>query len=321
MYTPPRVVFTPRWTSVGVALVLCGCDVDLIEVTNAPDDQAIGLLVDGVDVATNTAVDDATYDVASPLVAIDNMTSTAPGDSEVTVFTNHRPPALLDPAPWTPGPDVASVQLANKLDLAVTVWIVTGPFQDQRDRAIDACVTTSSIWNTERMGAGFSTFQIKDATDDDDADAYSDFDCSMRADLQNDIGRDPGRINIYYVGTVDGGRGRGQACSIGSDFVAMADRSGDELLSHELGHNFDLLHVDAATGFDQSNIMHSASSRREFVTEGQLFRAHLRSDSALNDTYNARPGLPTRECGHSAANADCPGIGKRIWADGTFPAN
>jgi len=302
-------------------MTLSACDLDQVSVSNAPDDQAVGVLVDGIEVASGAVVDDATYDVHHPVLLLENHTSSAAGDSEVVVFTNRRPPALLDPAPWTSGSDVAVVPLQDKMGLAVTVWIVKGPFEDQRERAIDACVTTSSIWNSERMGAGFSTFDIKDATGDADADDYFDFDCSMRADMQDDIGRDAGRINIYYVETVDGGVGRGQACSIGSDFVAMAERSGDELLSHELGHNFDLLHVNALADFDQTNIMHSASSTRAFVTEGQLFRAHLRSGSAINDTYGARPGLPLRECGHTTANADCPGIGKRIWADGTFPAN
>ncbi|MBL4685402.1 MAG: hypothetical protein JKY37_12480 [Nannocystaceae bacterium] len=304
-----------------LVLTLAACDLDLVSVTNAPDDRAIGIMVDGVDVASGTVVDDSTYDIDAPILFLENLRSDAAGDSEVVVFTNRRPPALLDPAPWTPGRDVAKVQLSNELGLAVTVWIVKGPFDDQRARAIDACVTTSSIWNSERMGAGFSTFSIKDATGDGEADNYFDFDCSMRVDLEDDIGRDAGRINIYYVGTVDGGVGRGQACSIGSDFVAMAERTGDELLSHELGHNFDLLHINGLADFDQTNIMHNASSTRSFVTEGQLFRAHLRSGSALNDTYGARPGLPLRECAHTAANSKCPGIGKRIWADGTFPAN
>ncbi len=60
---------------------------------------------------------------------------------------------------------------------------------------------------------------------------------------------------------------------------------------------------------------------RAFITEGQLFRAHLNGNSALNGVYNARAGEPTRTCGHNADNNDCPVLNTRIWADGAFPAN
>jgi hypothetical protein len=121
---------------------------------------------------------------------------------------------------------------------------------------------------------------------------------------------------------VDGGASRGQACAIGSDFVAMGQSTLSDLLSHEIGHDFNLTHTDADANFDQTNIMHSASSTRAFISEGQLLRAHMSAASALNDTYNARPGQPTRNCPYSNTATDqCPAIQKRIWADGTFPAN
>lgn len=171
------------------------------------------------------------------------------------------------------------------------------------------------------MGVRFSEFEIVDATGDSDASNYFDFTCANKTGIQNDIGKRANRINIYYVDTVDGGTSRGQACSIGSDFVAMGRTTGDELLSHELGHDFALQHIDTTSNFDQTNIMHSASNTRAFVTEGQVFRAHLRSDSAINSIYGARPGKPTRDCAHTADSATCPRINKRIWADGTFVAN
>src|SRR5438046_890032 len=83
-----------------------------------------------------------------------------------------------------------------------------------------------------------------------------------------DIGKTAGGINIYWVDTVDGGTGRGNACNIGSDFVAIGSANGLELLSHELGHDFALQHVDGQATFDQTNIMHSASNTRQFITEG-----------------------------------------------------
>ena len=67
--------------------------------------------------------------------------------------------------------------------------------------------------------------------------------------------------------------------------------------------------------------MHSASSVRAFRTDGQVFRAHLRSASAVNAVYGARPALPLRNCDRDTPVLDCPVIAKRVWADGPRPAN
>ena len=241
--------------------------------------------------------------------------------NEIIAFTNHRPVAISQNVLWTSGFEQIPLAYANKMKLAVKVWIVHGPFNTTKTTAINACITTSNIWNSERMGLDFSTFEIVDATGDAQAATYLDFTCTQQANIKTDIGFTAGRINIYYVRTVDGGADRGQACQIGSDFVAIASGSGSELLSHELGHCFSLQHIDGDGNFDQTNIMHSASSIRQYVTEGQLFRAHLRTNSAINFVYNARPGLPTRDCAHSTNTDACPAIQKRIWADGSFPAN
>jgi hypothetical protein len=115
---------------------------------------------------------------------------------------------------------------------------------------------------------------------------------------------------------VDGGTGRGRAC--GRDFIVMAERSGLELLSHEIGHSFSLGHGDNDPLFDQSNVMHSASTRRQFLTEGQLFRSHYNSTSALRSVYGARTG-PPRDCPDGIASPSCPRLARRLWADGIFP--
>ena len=104
--------------------------------------------------------------------------------------------------------------------------------------------------------------------------------------------------------------------------MAIAAGAGSELLAHELGHDLALEHIDdRVADFDPTNIMHSASNIREFLTEGQLFRAHLRQNSALNLVYGARPGLPIRNCDRDTLTLDCPSIAKRLWADGVFPPN
>ncbi|HZQ60474.1 MAG TPA: hypothetical protein VFC24_03940, partial [Casimicrobiaceae bacterium] len=114
----------------------------------------------------------------------------------------------------------------------------------------------------------------------------------------------------------------GNACSIGGSFVAIAAGAGAELLAHELGHDLALEHIDDLAGqFDMTNVMHSASNTRAYFTEGQLFRAHVRSASAINALFGARSGQPTRDCDRDTLTIACPSIAKRIWADGAFGPN
>jgi hypothetical protein len=138
--------------------------------------------------------------------------------------------------------------------------------------------------------------------------------------MQTAIGARPGRINVYLVGLVDGSISRGNACIVGGGFAAIAAGAGAELLAHELGHDFALEHIDdLVADFNQGNVMHSASNIRQYLTEGQTVRAHLRPNSAINQVYALRPGLPTRNCDRDTLTLDCPAIRKRLWADGALP--
>ena len=294
-------------------LLLAACG-DAVQLNNTSGSEN-GLLVDGQ--FQTGATNDHTFAATGTKIGIGKIDASA---GEVVAFTNFRPVAITTPVNWTNSDETATVNFANEMLIPVKVWIVKGPFSTQRTRAINTCITTSGIWNSERMGVDFNPFEVVDATTNPNAANYLAFDCTKRTGIETDIGKTAGRINIYWVDTVDGGTGRGQACNIGSDFVAIGSANGLELLSHELGHDFSLQHVDGQVTFDQTNIMHSASNTRQFITEGQLFRSHLNTTSALNFVYNARPGQPTRNCGHAQADAQCPALNKRIWADGAFPA-
>ena len=185
--------------------------------------------------------------------------------------------------------------------------------------------TAQQIYTDERMGVHMPV-EIVDATTNPKAATYASFACGAAnatvTAIQADIGARQGRLNVYLVGLVDGSTSRGNACAIGGSFVAIAAGSGAELLAHELGHDFGLEHIDDLTSdFGMTNVMHSASSYRQFFTEGQTFRAHLRPNSAINQVFNLRPGLPTRNCDRDTLTLDCPPIKKRLWDDGSWPAN
>ena len=317
-FSQPSSAFRLQLTLVLAVLSvsLAGC-ADKVTLSNTSASDK-GIMVDGQ--SSSGQVNDRSQVLATngPF-GVGELTA-SPTSNEVVAF-NSMHPVAVQTVTWTGSDDNITVAMPNTILVPVKVWIVQGPFAAQRTRAINACITTSSIWRNDRMGVDFNPFEIVDATADPQAANYLTFDCSKRAGIEADIGKTAGRINIYWVNTVDGGTGRGQACQIGSDFVAMGSATGDELLSHELGHDFALQHVDGQATFDMTNIMHSASNTREFITEGQLFRAHLRTNSALNAIYAARPGLPTRNCAHGDDTDQCPRLNKRVWADGAFPAN
>jgi hypothetical protein len=299
--------------------LIAGCD-DTVNVTNSSG-QPMGLMVDGQD--SSGVLNDRGFVSSASAIGVGAL-SLAPQANEVVGFTNDRPPKYLN-TPWTNSSDQFNLDFRSVIGIPVTVWIVKGPFADQRQHAIEACIRTSAIWHNERMGVIFRPFTIIDATGDPEAPAHFAFPNGDLGDvvwkpLRDDIGFVPGQLNIYWVDTVNGGTGNGWS-NFGAQ-IAMGKNTGDELLSHEIGHAFSLTHVDGDANFNVENIMFSASNTRQYATEGQLFRAHLNPTSILDAVYNARPGELTRNCTYSnTATAFCPAIQKRLWADGGFPAN
>lgn len=305
--------------------LVAACD----EVTVKNSSGDVGLLVDGA--SGSSAVNDrgrvasGSGDVTIDVGSLDSASS--PNRNEAIGFGEDRAVTRVS-TPWTSSnSDAFNLSLANRISVPVTVWIVQGPFGDQRDHAIDACVETSAIWDAERMGIRFSQFTIKNATADPDIDSAildsTGGDNRNWDDFSDDIGFDANRINVYWIDTVEGSTTTGW-----SDFggrIVMGRNTGDELLSHELGHALSLFHPSncgvADPDFNGTNVMWPCSSSREFLSEGQIFRAHFNSNSSINNLYGARPGLPTASCGSSGQTAECPILERRLWADGAFPAN
>ncbi len=299
------------------ALAATGC-ADQLNISNGSGNE-VGVLVDGQD--GGGAVNDRGFLTAGASVGVGTLSSGA--SNEAVGFTQGRPPRLIS-TPWTGGDDAFNLDFKNAIRIPVTVWIVKGPFAAQRQHAIDACIRTSAIWSAERVGVDFNQFQVIDATADPQAAAHfafpnGDIGDSVWQPLRDDIGFTAGRLNIYWVDTVNGLTTNGWS-NFGNQ-IAMGRLTGDELLSHEIGHSFSLTHSDTDANFDQTNVMWSASNSRQFLSEGQLFRAHLNPTSTINATYAARPGETTRTCNFADATAGCPTIQRRLWADGTFPAN
>lgn len=271
----------------------------------------------------------------STLATIDvGRLTAAPNRNEVIAFSQSRPVAIAPNVPWTVLSDTVNLSFSNEIAIPVTIWVVEPPFA--ATSASNHCAAAVAIWTAERMGVTLAPngCDIRDATSATGISQFqggsaTSFKCGSDEQLiQKAIPPVAGRINAYIVHSVSAppATGTGAATSCGrTDFEAMGSDALDGTFVHELGHNFSLIHVDTMPDFDQTNIMYSQSSVRQYFTEGQTFRANVtpavpatqQPGSAINTVYNARPGQLTRDC----ITDPCPVLDKRIWADGMFPPN
>ena len=293
----------------------------------------IGLLVDGK-LGKSNANDQTYVSAISPAVIGQFSVINGNKPNEIMAFTADRPMAIVSPVAWTTGNDNIGVTFPNKILIPVTVWVVYGDYATVQSKAANDLLTTSTIYGTERVGVDFSTVTFMDATANPLAPNYYDVTTTpQEVDMKNGIGFVSGQINLYYTRSfiVNGQQYTNIAQAIrpsaGGPMVAVGSTFITNGLAHEIGHLFELSHVHSGVAtqwFDFSNVMsQNGSPNSRFLTEGQVLRMHLTSGSALNATYHARPGQLIRDCDPTSTTSTdtCPGVQKRIWADGTYPAN
>jgi hypothetical protein len=205
------------------------------------------------------------------------------------------------------------------------VWIVTAPgtFGVEAVQALSAVIQAGALFDQERLGLDFNLIEVRDATGNPNQGSF--LNVTTLAGLEPLIGHVKGRFNVYWVPAVNGGSGNGIAEVAHGDSLAVGNNAAPGLLAHELGHNLALDHVDGDVRFDGTNVMMSAGGSRLFLTEGQDYRAHIRSISAIRSpqVYGLRPTMPIIDtCNIASTTRNCPKADKRIWADGaTWPPN
>lgn len=294
-----------------------GCDAvlpifeqDAIVVQNAPDGDLIRVMIDCAALNISgvlAAVNDTSFSLSGGgglaifgLGDLREMSprpfgeTTLPGTNELVVFAPGRAPSLIEGIEWTPEIDVIEVRLRNPITIPTKVWI---PSSFSRTPIEDARTTANQIWNDEGVGARFGTFEYAvpvlkpgesippPPTDTSDAVWRDEFIGSY--ELAHD------KLNIFVFDQVSGLSTNGYYfTSTGPsgeliDIIVVGRNPGNTLLAHEAGHGFGLEHTDdpvfvrATSDFDNQNVMHSASNSRRYMTEGQIFRAHAKSESML----------------------------------------
>jgi hypothetical protein len=299
-----------------IATAACAQDdqPDRLAFGNVLPGEEWGVLIDGT--TDSGPVDDRIATGTGAELVLENFRPGSESEGEVIALTRGRALELLENVPFTQATgDLVQIEFGPAIEIPLTVWIVEGPLDDGSLRAFDQLAEVAGLWRQERMGLRLGKVELVDATGNDKAGFYREFDCSERSEVEQVIGSRPGRINVYLVETVNGSPFAADACAFGSGFAALGRSAGSDLLVHELGHSLSLRHTDGIAGLGEENVMASFSTSRQFLTEGQVIRAHLDPSSVVNSLYAARPGKPVRSCPHEAVSASCPPLTTRIWPD------
>jgi hypothetical protein len=322
----PLSLRLPMRLSIGIALTIAiaacqrSCEKSVALVNTKVDHHGV-IVTDGF--ATEFGSAFSSYAFLGTLTSVGNRA----GAGEIGAFgAGHGP--TLKAVDWATSPPIVDVPVSPRVPLALTIWILRAPYATQRTKELADVATTEGIFAQERFGVFFNIVDTLDVTANPSAATYLQFDCSQRAAMQKAIGKHGQRVNVYVVNTVNVNgtyaSTNGNACGIGSDFVAIGWQAGSSLLSHELGHDLALTHTDELSSglkarFDGTNVMWSFSSGRLYLTEGQTFRAHMTAASFFNTSPGKpRLGEPIRDCGAETLTKACPSIKKRLWADGSF---
>ena len=305
-----------------------------------------------VDGAPEGAVWGATLDLDGPDGFVDDLVAYGPDTPQhlgkftesdrsnvAACFCRKRLPRIWRKGAWDAGGQDIRLGLEKARGIDLTVWIVQEPFGEVKQAAVDAITWAETVWAKERMGLHFAKVEWCNATENVNRDDFLDFDESedgliVKPENEGGIGFRPGRINVYYVKSVaikpgttasDGddtvlefhsGTAAGTA-----DFVAIASQAGATLLVHEIGHCMLLDHPPSGDAkFDETNVMHAASSSRRFLTEGQIFRAHAYDESTVNLIYGIHPSDELIGLDPYVPHQDLP-LDLRLFSDGEFAAD
>jgi len=346
-FRKPPLPFT---ITLSILLLLQGCSgcggADEIVKVNSSIFEA-GYLIDGANVngefvdSTIVTRDDI-FEFSTDLIARTD------GQAEVAAFTRSRSPFVASGYQWNAGYDVVGIPFPDAYVLDFTVWVVDvdllNPVNNRVNETLDALAYAQAIWEIEGMGITVGNVTVTDATGFAGVNALRDcsscFDSPYFSNLTTTVGFTPGEINIYLTRKVFDSRQFGVVNLISGDKIALGMWTGEEdLLVHEIGHLFSLLHTEEPldpnqrdfdlNDFDLENVatgVAPGSNKRRWFTEGQVYRSHFNGSSALNDLYTVRAGafvVPGNDCPHSGTRTpQCPEIQKRIFPDGpNWPAN
>lgn len=217
---------------------------------------------------------------------------------ELVAFTAGRAPLLLTPT-WTPGRDTVHLRFsAEVIRMPITIWVVQPPFDSTAKLVQRHLKGVADSWEAQ-AGIGLRDIRIVDATGFPGARPFQNTLPTSACDptLYTAVGRDPGRLNAYYVGQPP--IGSAGYCGEGAMMIfPLAWEREPYTLAHEIGHGFLGGHHETIP----DNVMHFQGAGSRF-SPGQMFRAHYSETSILNTMFNAHPPALRRPCATAPVSA------------------
>jgi hypothetical protein len=248
-------------------------------------------------------------------------------NTTIVAFAKGKAMGVTGSVNWTDSAESVEVTLRDEIPISLVVWVLSGDSATMRYLALDAIQTTNEIWEAERMGIRITSVDYRYRADPvyaipDSLLSIQQSDWNKIHALKSVVGYEYGQINIYYVDNVSNNPRRGSGKSGDSALVILGSLARPALLAHELGHTFRLVHTNHLPEFDSTNVMHSASDKRRYLTEGQIYRVYVDSRSALNAIYHAgRPSTVHAQLPDVVGHGQCPRLSTRIWPDGVLPSS
>lgn len=265
-----------------------------------------------------------------------------PAYSQAVAFRSDRAPGIATSLTWTSGPDMVRLQYAALIQVPVQVWVVCpkDPANSQcgafSNTALDQFLfDANGVLDTERAGIRLSKAQpaagwLANETANPQLANFLDFveqDCvAMNQAVSSSQKKRADAVNIYMVRKVSKHATYGHTCPSGNYTIpgrisVVGHKANWKTILHEIGHTLSLGHVTPSQPWDgnrKENYMYSYSSVRKYFTEGQTFRMHFDTRSAVN-TLGLR-NQSIRNCGDTDDAGEnvappCPHLGTRIWPD------
>jgi len=212
----------------------------------------------------------------------------AAGPRIVVFPTDERP--FQKAVSWTSAPDTVHVTLEPPVQVDFLFKVYWGDFEEEKAVIRDVLRDTEALWKRAAMGLEVGDVSYEDATGTgDEVNVGIDGVCT---DLT------PGQvIRVAVVTQVQGGLIGGYGCWQGYVFIGQVWLPYPNLLAHELGHTFTLLHTTAGLMYG-----HAPGST---LRDGEIYRAHFNAQSALNTIFDAQPEEERRECGSMGYTTQC----------------
>ena len=251
----------------------------------------------------------------SAVATFPNIKAPAFGNSAIA-FAQSRQPRMW-PAGWTTGANTVSIPLDNNLHFNVTFWILAGNFTTQQTNAAAAVLAVNNAYRVEKAGVRIAFSTVIDATADPSAATLTS--TSGMQSFQNEIGFNPGEINVYVLGTVIGSASAGAQLRWHAGHSPRPERADVSAVAR--ARNWPCIRALAYGGSArfQFRECHVAQHFGAFLTEGQIFRMHFHPSSQLN-VLGLRPTQRVLVCGEPMTD-ECPANNRRLWTDGTLPPN